>query len=140
MHAKSLLNFVSTQKRKNLSFARLLSFDDTGSKDGRDDGGDAVAAADDEDAVPAAELVEEETTDEGASNEDDEDGEDDEDDRFRGGGGGGGDRPLPSDDNGPGGSAVLEGPSDEPAADAADTTPGASAEDIERLKRMFGSS
>ena len=35
MHAKSLLNFVSTQKRKNLSFARLLSFDDTGSKDGR---------------------------------------------------------------------------------------------------------
>ena len=33
MHAKSVLNFVSTQERKNLSFARLLSFDDTGSKD-----------------------------------------------------------------------------------------------------------
>ena len=77
--------------------------------------------------------------DDGAT-EDDLDADDDnlgDDDR---GGGGGGDRPAPPDDTGPGGgSAVLEEPKDAPASDAADTMPGASAEDIERLKRMFGS-
>ena len=58
-------------------------------------------------------------------------------------GGNGGDRPpaAPTDgDGGGGGSAVLDDEGEGESGTDPDTTPAASAEDIERLKRMFGSS